>query len=194
MHPFSNSSLCSLRLLQPGLAMTLCRSFAKSPTSTVQRRWNSPSPPLLGGVHAALKASENPSFKPKRTIFTEFSLNERIAIVTGAKRGIGLELSMALAEAGAIVHSIDLQQDPGSDFHKAKDYVAKIKEHQPEVGSLSYLSVDISKQRDIWNAIESIASKEGRLDVAFANAGILKEEKDCLEVTDEEFQQVSEIT
>jgi hypothetical protein len=142
------------------------------------------------GVQAALIASGDPTITPKRTIFSEFSLRGRVSIVTGAKRGIGLELAMALAEAGSSVHCIDLQSDPGPDFKATKDYVRRMREENQDVGTLSYISTDVTKQREIWDVVESIASKEGRLDIAFANAGILLPEISCLEYKDVDFQKV----
>ena len=59
----------------------------------------SPLAPL--GVEAALKAKEDPSFVPRPKIFDEFALTDRVGLVSGGNRGIGLETAIALAEAGA---------------------------------------------------------------------------------------------
>jgi hypothetical protein len=142
------------------------------------------------GVQAALMASSDPTITPKRTIFSEFSLRGRVSIVTGGKRGIGLELAMALAEAGSSVHCIDLQSDPGPDFEATKDYVDRMRGENQDVGTLSYVRADVSKQREIWDVVESIASEEGRLDIAFANAGIPPPDNSCLEYKDVDFQKV----
>ena len=58
------------------------------------------SKPSIGpiGVQAALKAANDASFTPRRTLLShEFSLSNRVAIVTGGQRGLGLEMAAALA-------------------------------------------------------------------------------------------------
>lgn len=139
--------------------------------------------PIIG-VQAALA---DPATEPKRTIFDEFSLKGRVSVVTGGKQGIGLEIAMALAEAGSSVYCLDLQSSPGEDFEKTARYVSKLAETDRETGSLKYLSADVTKQAEIWKTVEEVASTEGRMDVAVANAGILRN-ADCLDYKDVDFQ------
>ena len=58
------------------------------------------------------------------TIFThEFSLADRVALVSGAHRGIGLEMALALVEAGArAVYCVDLPKTPGEEWAKVREY------------------------------------------------------------------------
>jgi len=53
-----------------------------------------------------------------------------------------------------------------------------------------YVSVDVTKQKEVWDAVESIGSGEGRVDVCIAAAGILHGE-DVLDYKDTDFQRVS---
>ena len=39
-------------------------------------------------------------------ILTQFKLDDQVAVVTGANRGLGLEMAAALAEAGAHIVSV----------------------------------------------------------------------------------------
>ncbi len=81
------------------------------------------------------------------TLFTkEFSLADRVALVTGGNRGLGLEMAFALVEAGArVVYCIDLPKTHGEDFQKAQAYAAKLKNKLGE-GRLEYISADVTDQ------------------------------------------------
>ena len=81
------------------------------------------------------------------TIFAkEFSLADRVALVTGGNRGLGLEMAFALLEAGCrAVYCVDLPETPGEDFQKARDYAAKLKNKLGE-GRLEYVSSDVTDQ------------------------------------------------
>lgn len=87
------------------------------------------------------------SLAPTPTIFEhEFSLKDRVALVSGANRGLGLEMSMALAEAGArAVYCVDLPKEPSDEWCKVKDYLARMKGKAGE-GRLEYLSADVRDQ------------------------------------------------
>jgi hypothetical protein len=156
-------------------------------STSIRSNSNESQKPLVG-VQAALQGSP----KPSRTIFDEFSLKGRVSVVTGGKQGIGLELAMALAEAGSSVYCLDLPSSPGEDFEKTAEYVSKLSNADGNPGSLKYFSADVTKQDNIWRAVEEIASKEGRMDVAIANAGILRN-ADCLEYKDVEFQKLMDV-
>ena len=104
--------------------------------------------------------------------------------MTGGKQGLGLEMAMALAEAGASVYCLDIQADCGTDFEATKRYIEKLG------GKMEYMCIDVTKQKDVWDAFRSIGSKEGRLDVCVAAAGILRD-NDCLDYKDVDFQKVA---
>jgi NAD(P)-dependent dehydrogenase (short-subunit alcohol dehydrogenase family) len=53
---------------------------------------------------------------PKAHIFEEFSLKDRVAVVTGAWGGLGLEMSLALAELGAKVYGFDLPKEASGEL------------------------------------------------------------------------------
>ncbi|KAH9934901.1 uncharacterized protein B0H18DRAFT_492026 [Fomitopsis serialis] len=55
----------------------------------------------------------------------EFALTDRVALVSGANRGLGLEMASALAEAGArAVYCVDLPKEPGPEWAKVQEYLA----------------------------------------------------------------------
>ncbi|KAF5356917.1 hypothetical protein D9756_006398 [Leucocoprinus leucothites] len=145
-------------------------------------------PPL--GVAAAL--SDTP---PARTALSSFLLIDRVALITGAQRGIGLEMALALAEAGATVYCLDLPSSPDAGWLKVQAYVAGLPDLALGVknkGRLEYVSGDMTNQKQMWGIAEDIVKKEGRLDVCIANAGILRG-AECLEYSAEEFRKLMDV-
>ncbi|EIW51660.1 sorbose reductase sou1 [Trametes versicolor FP-101664 SS1] len=138
------------------------------------------------GVTRALEASSSARAAP--TIFeNEFSLKDRVALVTGANRGIGLEMALALTEAGArTVYCVDLPKERGEEFQRVEAYVGKMEGK----GRLEYISADVTDQETMWKIGEKIGSAEGRMDVCIAAAGILKGDMSCLDYPAERFKEV----
>ncbi|KAI0807258.1 sorbose reductase sou1 [Fomes fomentarius] len=151
-------------------------------------------PPPYGpiGVERALTSSSSEPAKP--TLFThEFSLTDRVALVSGGNRGLGLEMALALVEAGArAVYCMDLPKQPGEEWTKVRDYAARL-EGLPSQGRLEYISVDVRDQEAVWKAGETVGEREGRLDACVAAAGILKSHTDCLRYPAKQFQEVMDV-
>jgi len=145
----------------------------------------SPLAPL--GIEAALKAKEDASIVPRPKIFDEFALTDRVGLVSGGNRGLGLEMAIAFAEAGArVVYCFDLPEEPSEEFKASQEYVSKL----GNGSRLEYFSADVRNQELLWKKAEEIGDKEQRLDFCVAAAGILKPHKECLEYPAEEFREV----
>jgi hypothetical protein len=147
---------------------------------------HSPLTPL--GVNAALQASSDPSIIPRPKIFDEFSLQDRVGIVSGGNRGLGLEMALALCEAGArAVYCLDLPVKASEEWEATRDYVRRMGQGSSR---LEYVSADVRDQQGIWAIVAEIGEVEGRVDVCVAAAGILKAHTECLEYPAEQFREV----
>lgn len=98
------------------------------------------------------------------------SLNDRIILVTGGTKGIGLATAKKLASEGAVVYacarnSVDLPD------------------------SIHFLSLDVTKPEECTEAVKTIVECHGRIDGLVADAGITR---DALigKMTEEMFDQV----
>jgi len=140
------------------------------------------------GIEAALEAAADPSITPKPKIFDEFALTDRVGLVSGGNRGLGLEMALACCEAGArVVYCLDLPETPSDEWVACRDYVAKLGNNS----RLEYISINVTDQEALWKKAEEIGDKEGRMDFCVAAAGILRSHINCLEYPAEEFREVS---
>ncbi|KAI6022027.1 hypothetical protein EDC04DRAFT_2937481 [Pisolithus marmoratus] len=161
-------------------------------TSEVRQRAKVQSVSPIGplGIEAALEAQANPSIQPRPKIFDEFALTDRVALVSGGNRGIGLETAIALCEAGArVVYCFDLPEKPSEVFLASQNFVSKLGNNS----RLEYFSADVRDQQLLWKKAEEIGDKEQRLDICVAAAGIIKPDMDCLEYPAETFKEVIDV-
>ncbi|KAG2349370.1 NAD(P)-binding protein [Suillus weaverae] len=123
----------------------------------------------------------------QRESLGDFALTDRVAIVTGGNRGLGLEAALALSTAGSrIVYCLDLPEKPGEDWNAARQSVAKL----GGAGRLEYVTTDVRDQKRLLKTVEEIATKEGRMDICVAAAGISGAARPCLEYTEEDLEEV----
>jgi len=104
----------------------------------------------------------------------------RIALVTGASRGIGAEIAKALAAQGRHVILMARNADKLGEVKNAIESAG---------GKASSVSCDISDGAALAAAIEKIADEHKRLDILVNNAGITRDNL-LLRMSDEEFDQV----
>ena len=103
------------------------------------------------------------------------SLDGKVAIVTGAGRGIGREHSLALAEAGAKIVVNDLGGSPageGQDQAPAQQVADEIK----AAGGEATANFDnVADFQGAENLIKQAIGEFGRLDILVNNAGIIRD-------------------
>ena len=92
-----------------------------------------------------------------------FSLQGKVALVTGASRGLGYAMAEMLAQAGAHVIL------NGREVATLKEAAAKI---AGSGGAAEAMAFDVSDESAQTAAINGIIAKHGRLDIVVANAGI----------------------
>jgi gluconate 5-dehydrogenase len=95
-----------------------------------------------------------------------FNLNGRVALVTGASRGLGLAMASALAAHGARVW---INGRDTANLQAAAEQVCATA--QPSGGSAHALPFDVADEAASQRAIEHILAHSGRLDVLINNVG-----------------------
>ena len=79
-------------------------------------------------------------------------LQDKVAIVTGGSSGIGQAIVRKLSEEGAVVYNLDQNEDESSDAN--------------------FIAVDVSDQKNVKRAVDSVAAHTGTIDILINNAGI----------------------
>lgn len=90
-------------------------------------------------------------------------LNGKVAVVTGAASGIGKEIALTLARAGAAVAIADLNQQ-GAD--------AVAEEIKAAGGKAIGVAMDVTSEDAVNSGIDKVADTFGSVDILISNAGI----------------------
>src|SRR6516162_6376112 len=98
--------------------------------------------------------------------YPRFTLSGQVALVTGAARGLGRAISLALAHAGADV-ALGLR-DVNADAGLAAEILKLGRRALP-------LQMDVSRREQILRAVDSTVKESGRIDILVNNAGIAPE-------------------
>lgn len=96
-------------------------------------------------------------------ILDQFSLEGKVAVVTGSDTGLGQGIAKAFAEAGAKV--LGVSRSPSTETERL-------------IGSecFRYITADLSSLEPVSEIIETAVREFGRLDILVNNAGIIKRE------------------
>jgi 3-oxoacyl-[acyl-carrier protein] reductase len=93
-----------------------------------------------------------------------FRLDGEVALITGAARGLGRAIAIAMAAAGADVWINDLAETP-----EAQDTLAAIRAHGRRTG----MAVgSVADPDDVQRVVQSVEAEAGKIDILVNNAGI----------------------
>lgn len=116
-------------------------------------------------------------------VLESFSLQGKIALITGGAYGIGFAMAKALAEAGAQI-----------TFNcRSKENLSRALEDYKEIGiDAKGFICDVTDEEEVKKMIKEIEEKLGTIDILVNNAGIIKRTP-MHEMKVEEFKQVIDI-
>ncbi len=109
-----------------------------------------------------------------------FSLERKVAMITGAASGIGLATAKRLAEMGASIALVDINEPKG-------------KEVAEEIKSLGrkaiFFRCDVTSDSDCKKTTEDVYQEFSKIDILFNNAGVIRR-KNIVELSEEEWDLV----
>ena len=112
-------------------------------------------------------------------VLERFELKGKVAIVTGAGRGLGRHMALALAKAGADV----------ACAARTEEQIEETASHIRAAGRRALaVPTDVRKSAQVDRLVERCLAEFGRLDIMFNNAGIgdaLSQGKELRDVSDE---------
>jgi NAD(P)-dependent dehydrogenase (short-subunit alcohol dehydrogenase family) len=107
-------------------------------------------------------------FKEANMSLPSLSLEDRVAVVTGARRGIGRSIALLFAEAGANVAVCDCVIEDG-ELESVAEEIQRFDRR-----SLA-IKADISQEGDVDNLVKRVVDEFDGIDILVNNAGILGE-------------------
>ena len=114
---------------------------------------------------------------------SRMKLQDRVAIITGAARGIGRAIALTFVREGAKVALVDIERKP---LEALKNEIEKRK------GESIIISCDITKSSEVQAMVNQVKGVFGRIDILVNNAGIIR--RGTIEtVTEEDWDRVIEV-
>ena len=112
------------------------------------------------------------------------SLEGRIAVITGGASGIGLGVAARLAEAGAAVALLDIDDERGREAIRSLE--------QRDLKA-SYYHCDVTSGTECGQVTQKIITDFGKIDILFNNAGVAIR-KNTVELAEEEWDLALNVT
>ena len=112
------------------------------------------------------------------------SLEGKVAVITGGAAGIGLGTAKRLAEAGADIALLDINEKKGMKSE------AEIK----RIGvKAKFYKCDVTSSSDCKRVAKKVYNTFGRIDILFNNAGVIKR-KNTVDLSEEEWNIVIDVS
>jgi NAD(P)-dependent dehydrogenase (short-subunit alcohol dehydrogenase family) len=112
------------------------------------------------------------------------SLEGKVAMVTGAASGIGRGISIRLAEMGAFVAVLDIDEVKGC---------ATAEEIETQGGAATFLKCDVRSAAECRRAVKLVIEEAGKIDILCNCAGIAIR-KDIVDLTEDEWDLALDVT
>lgn len=96
-----------------------------------------------------------------------FSLQGRVALVTGASQGIGRACALALAEGGATVAAAARNEEK---------LTALVREIEEKGGKAAAFKLDVTSEDEIKATVKTVIAQLGKIDILVNNAGITRDQ------------------
>jgi 2-deoxy-D-gluconate 3-dehydrogenase len=117
-------------------------------------------------------------------ILDQFRLDGQTALVTGCRRGIGMALAEALAEAGADIIGVSASlQDQGEEVARRVTALGR---------KFSGYKCDLSNRQSLYEFTQKVAASGIRIDILVNNAGTIRRAP-AAEYSDEDWDKVIEV-
>ena len=115
--------------------------------------------------------------------YDHFRLDGRVAVVTGAGRGIGLEIARSMAAAGATAVIAEIDADRAE---------AAAKELSAAGYRAALVKLDVRDSGQVRAAVRDVLETHGRVDVLVNNAGIARSAA-AVDTPDEEWREILDV-